>query len=705
MSAVKPPKFGKGSVEIGPDAPAGESRIRRLAIAKDKLVTQPFEGIDTVYDVLLYAARTHGTRDAFGYRDIIDVHEEEKEVTKVVGGKEVKEKKKWKYFQLSDYKYHSFVDVKDIALEVAKGLVALGITKDDILNVYAGTAPNWQFVSYACAAISTTIATAYDTLGEAGLQHSLNEPECVAIFTNGDLLPVVANVAANVPSLRLVIYDGTPDQSVVDKVKNSKEGIQVLSLDEVRALGKEKNPDITDRKPTVDTMACIMYTSGSTGPPKGVTIRHSNIIAALGSVYTILGHHLRPGEFYLAYLPLAHILEYVVELAMFFVGVTFGYGRVKTLTDQSVRQCLGDIRAFRPTLMIGVPAVWEMIRKGIMTQVNKGGTLKKSIFNGALAIKKAGVPGLSQAVDAAVMSQIKAATGGRLRLALSGGAALSRETQEFLSLALVKMLQGYGMTESCGMCCILPPEMMQYGSVGVPMPSIEIKLLDVPEAGYLSTNNPPQGEVLIRGPSVTKGYYKRDDLNNDETIFTKDGWLRTGDVGQWNHDGTMSLIDRIKNLVKLQGGEYIALERLESVYKACNLVSNICVHASPDAKQPIAIIIPHEAHLRHYLKDKSVASSSASTSSGVSSASSLPNHQADLVELCANEKVKEIVLKECNALGKKNGFQPMELLEAVILTAEEWTPESGLVTAAQKVQRKKIADKFKTEIDKIYKSQ
>lgn len=103
---------------------------------------------------------------------------------------------------------------------------------------------------------------------------------------------------------------------------------------------------------------------------------------------------------------------------------------------------------------------------------------------------------------------------------------------------------GYGMTESCGMCAIVPPEFMQYNTVGLPVPSIEIKLLDVPDAGYRATNNPPQGEVCIRGPSVTKGYYKRDDLNNDESIFTKDGWLRTGDVGQWNADGTLSLVDR-----------------------------------------------------------------------------------------------------------------------------------------------------------------
>lgn len=111
------------------------------------------------------------------------------------------------------------------------------------------------------------------------------------------------------------------------------------------------------------------------------------------------------------------------------------------------------------------------------------------------------------------------------------------------------------MTESCGMCAIMPPELLRYDSVGLPVPSIEIKLFDVKEAGYLSTNNPPQGEVCIRGPSVTKGYFKRPDLNEDENIFTKDGWMRTGDVGQWNSDGTLSLIDRVKNLIKLQNGE------------------------------------------------------------------------------------------------------------------------------------------------------
>ncbi|KAH9918460.1 long-chain-fatty-acid-CoA-ligase [Fomitopsis serialis] len=677
-----------GSVEVGPEKVDGETRIRRSVLARDKLVTQPWEGIDTVYDVLMYAARTHGTRQSYGSRDVVEIHEEEKEVTKVVGGKEVKEKKTWKYFQLSDYKYLTFQQVKDAAVEVAGALLELGVQKTDVVNIYAATTPSWQMISYGCAIIATAIATAYETLGESGLQHALNEPECVAMFTNAELLKVVANVAPNVPSLRVVIYDGKADEALLEKIRTAREGVRVLHLDELRQLGKGASEEtLKARRPVPEDTACIMYTSGTTGPPKGVMISHANAIASVGAVYTYIGHHLKPDDAYLAYLPLSHVLEYIVEMCLFFVGMKFGYARVKTLMDTSVRNCLGDIRAFQPTIMVGVPQVWETIRKGIEGKVNQGGSFKKGMFNASVSIKKAGVPGLSELADSAVFSQVRAATGGRLRLALSGGAALSIETQEFLSLALVKMVPGYGLTETVGMTTVFPPEYSGFGEVGLPVPSMEIKLKDVPEANYLSTNNPPQGEVWVRGASLTKGYFKRDDLNKDPTIFTPDGWFRTGDVGQWNPDGTLSLIDRIKNLVKLSGGEYIALERLESVYKSCNLVANVCVHAHPDAKQPIAIIIPHEQNLRYALESKSL---------GLSVHTGLP-------DLCKDDRVRELVMKECNAVGKKNGFKPMEILDGIILTADEWTPESGLVTAAQKVQRRKVAERYADEIKAIYK--
>ncbi|KII90246.1 hypothetical protein PLICRDRAFT_40448 [Plicaturopsis crispa FD-325 SS-3] len=698
IHTLKPGYYGKGSVYVESTSKPGETPPRRTAITADRLITQPFEGIDTLPDIISYAARTHGTANGMGWRDIVRIHEEQKEVKKFVGGKEVTEMKTWKYFELSDYKYLSFVEVETAVTEVARGLVHLGVGKDDVFNVYSATCVNWQLMSLGCAWISTAIATAYDTLGVPGLTHSLNEPNCIGLFTNGDLLPTLAEVLPNTPSIKYIVYDGEPKSDLLDKLRATRSDITVLHITDLRSLGAAQPlSTLTARKPTPSSVSCIMYTSGTTGAPKGVVLTHGNLIASVGAVYYLLGHHFLPGDTFLAYLPLAHVLEYIVELCLYFSGMTLGYGRVKTLTDASVRGegCKGDIRAFGPSIMVGVPAVWETIRKGILSKVNAGGTIKKGVFSGALVVKKAGVPGLSQFVDSAVFATVRQATGGRLRIALSGGAALSRETQEFLTTALVTMLQGYGMTESCGMCAILPPELLQPDCVGLPMPSIEVKLLDVPEAGYLTSSDIPQGEVCIRGPSVTKGYYKRPDLNEDPEIFTKDGWLRTGDVGQWNRDGTLSLVDRIKNLVKLQGGEYIALERLESTYKSCNFVGNICVHASVDAKQPIAIIIPHEPNLRLALQSKSILPPS----------SQLADKSSQLADLCEDERVRELVLKECNAVGKKAGFKSLEMLQAVVLTAEEWTPESGLVTAAQKVQRKKVAEKYEREIKEAYKNQ
>lgn len=304
---------------------------------------------------------------------------------------------------------------------------------------------NWQLMQHACCAIGTVIATAYDTLGESGLQHALDEPDCVGVFTNSDLFPTLLNVVPNTPSIKYIIYDGKASVAHLEKLKAVRDGaITVLHLDEVRARGKGKDEaPLRDRAPKRPDLACIMYTSGSTGAPKGVLLTHANLISAVGSIRNhTIGQSLRNSDFFLAFLPLSHVLEYIVELALFFVGVTTGYGRVKTLTDASVRNCLGDIRAFRPTIMVGVPAVWELIRKGIVGKVNSSGGLKKTVFNGAIDLKRMGIPGVTQLIDSAIFSQVRQQTGGRLRLALSGGAALSKETQEFLTLALVTILQG-----------------------------------------------------------------------------------------------------------------------------------------------------------------------------------------------------------------------------------------------------------------------
>jgi long-chain acyl-CoA synthetase len=218
----------------------------------------------------------------------------------------------------------------------------------------------------------------------------------------------------------------------------------------------------------------------------------------------------KSGGVYLAYLPLAHVLEFVVEHTCIFSGFQLGYGSPRTLTDASVRNCLGDIRELRPTFMAGVPAVWETIRKGVQAKLESATPAQQFVFKKAYDLKKglmrAGLP--HHFMDKSVFKKIQDGTGGRLKLALSGGAPMAAETQEFLNVTLCTILQGYGMTETCGAISLQPfSEKAVYGIVGAPFPCTEVKLVKT------NTYNPnprdgsrPAGEVWVRGPNIMKGY-------------------------------------------------------------------------------------------------------------------------------------------------------------------------------------------------------
>jgi long-chain acyl-CoA synthetase len=284
-----------------------------------------------------------------------------------------------------------------------------------------------------------------------------------------------------------------------------------------------------------------------------------------------------------------------------------------------------------------------------------------------------------------VFKKIKLATGGHLRLVMNGGSAISKDGQVFISTLIAPMLIGYGLTETCANCTLMTVADFSYDSVGALTGAMTAKLVDVPDAGYFAKNN--QGEILLKAKCITRGYYK----NEAETkeAFTEDGWFRTGDIGQWTANGDLQIIDRKKNLVKTLNGEYIALEKLESIYRSNGNVLNLCVYADQNRVKPVAMVLPNESHLRLLLKEEKVYTDAELK-------------EKELSSLCEDKKVTNAVLKSILATGKSQGLRGIELIQNVVLLDDEWTPQNGFVTSAQKLQRKKILNAYKDKVEAAY---
>ncbi|KAL1409364.1 long-chain fatty acid-CoA ligase [Vanrija albida] len=742
MVATGPRRGDQASWEVDADKPKpkGETRARR-SYCTTELTHRPGPGIDTVHDIILYAGRTHGDKNGWGTREVMDVITEEHEVTRTVGNKVHSTTVKKEFLHLSPLQWMSYEQVLWEVRTIGSGLRQLGIgtawsgkgRSKSYFNLYAKSSASWMLMAQACAFNAVPICTLYDTLATEDLLFSLNEASVLAMFTNADLLNNIERIIAKTPSLQLIVYDGTPEPGLLEKFAWCKD-VKLVHIDEVRRLGMQSPHQAIRAKR--DDVFCCMYTSGGGGRAKGVLLTHGNICSAVGSVNKLVGEVLADHECYLAFLPQAHIFEFVVEMTFMFIGIPIAYGRTATLSDAGVRHCKNDIMEARPSIMVAVPQVWDLLRKGIVTKVDASGKVKKKVFDIAVKAKSAAmehsIPGVAGVTNALVFNQVKSSTGGRLRLLFSGGARVSTATQKFLSAALVKMVQGYGLTEGTAMACINHPNKMAIDTVGGPVPGCEIKLVDRPEPGleYLSTDNPPRGEIYIRGPAVFKGYYKRPHL--DVAAFTQDGWFRTGDIGQWNKDGTLSILDRVLNHVSLAGGKHIALERLEAVYKGCQFVGNGCLIANEKHSQPCMIVTPHAMNLQAFLKKHAAALSgvnlessssisisrlSLSSSTGSMTGSSITANTAttgtsttsttipdiDIEELCSDPQVVRLCLQELNAVGKREGLKPNELLEALVLVPDEWTPESGMLTAAQKLRRMDIASHYQDQVNKVYK--
>ncbi|KAK7998889.1 hypothetical protein PG991_014564 [Apiospora marii] len=665
----------------------GETIPRRHVKYKDGLVNTPADGVHTVFDIIRRSARLHPDNPAVGYRKLVKLHKESKKIQKNVDGQVKEVTKEWQFFELTPFTYVTYKEYEKLIIELGCGLRQLGLGPDKKLHLFGTTSVSWISTSHACASQSIPIATAYDTLGAEGIKHSLVQTECEVMYIDPHLLPTLAGGPLEASNIKTVIINEECIFAAgheIDDFRKSHPEIKLITYQELLKLGRENPVEPVPAKGP--DLYCVMYTSGSSGVPKGACITHQSLVAGVAGLFTCIDECVTPKERVLGYLPLAHILEMALENLVFLIGGTVGYGNPRTLSDTSVKNCAGDMRAFRPTIMPGVPQIWETIRKGVMSKLGSSSPVLRSLFWGALNYKgfmsRNKLPGASL-FDGIVFSKVRDLTGGQLRFTFNGGSGISDSTKQFVSLVLAPMLAGYGLTETCATGSLGCPLEYTNSAIG-PIPgSCEAKLVSIPDLGYSADAKVPQGEVWLKGMPVMTEYYK----NPEETAkaLTPDGWFKTGDIGEFDAVGHLRIIDRVKNLVKMQGGEYIALEKVEAVYRGSHLVANVMVQADAGYPRAIAVVMTNDKVLAEKAKELGV----------------------DEHSMHGDGKVRNLVLRDLQAAGRRAGLSELEIVSGVVVTDEEWTPPSvsiaaGLVTATQKLDRRAIRERYKKEIAECF---
>ncbi|VDD91172.1 unnamed protein product [Enterobius vermicularis] len=425
------------------------------------------------------------------------------------------------------------------------------------------------------------------------------------------------------------------------------------------------------QKPGPKDISTICFTSGTTGVPKGVILTHGNMIATTVMFFHVKRFAMVPSQVLLSFLPLAHMYERICENAAIAIGCRIGY------YSGDVRNLLDDMQALRPTVVAMVPRVLDRIYDRQLITVSEQTFLRQYFCNETLA-------------DKLVFQKIRQKFGGNLLLIFTGAAPVSQEVLQFSRVVLgCSIVEGYGQTECVAACTATVEADFTAGHVGTPMLNTAVKLVDASEIGYFAKNN--AGEICVRGPSVFKGYYK-DEAATREALDGS-GWLHTGDIGSWNKNGTLKIIDRKKFIFKLQQGEYIAPEKIENIFIRSQYVTQAFVYGESLKCSLIAIVVPDDqvwldCGLKFMLRKLA--------------AESFSMNNASLSDICSNVNIKRHVMNDMNSIGRRNGLFSFECVKDIYLTVEPFTVENGLLTPTFKNRRNNFKKQYSSVIADMY---
>lgn len=586
------------------------------------------------------------------------------------------------------YNWITFQELLDKVDAFAKGLSQLGIKK---VGIYMESRADWMIAVQACFRHNIQVVTVYATLGEDAVAMAIEENELECIITSGPL--AAKNIVGILKIVKLKTVIWAPFETVNKALKIDAEfpNVKFMSYTEIYDLGNKsilKAPE----PPKPESIAVIMYTSGTSGKPKGVMISHSNMTAACSGIgeRLMIGTRFSPADTYLGYLPLAHILELVAEQTVLFNGARIGYSSALTLSDQSSRikkGSKGDATELKPTVMASVPEILERIRKGVLSNVKKSSPISQWIFNFSYNYK---LKQVRKGRDTPILNKIvfgktSMLLGGHMRAMLSGGAPLEEATQRFMEICIkAPCVIGYGLTETCGGVAINDTLEIRSGRTGGVIDTGLVKLVEWKEGGYSPYSDPPRGEVWFGGPGVAMGYYKMPEKTAEDFHIDENGtrWFATGDIGQFEDDGSLRIIDRKKDLVKLRHGEYIALSKIEAALKFSSLVTNVCVFVDSNELTCVVVACGNETELTKVAKEHGLT--------------------GDFSEWSNHKVINDAVMKDFVNCGKTSKLQKGEMPSKIYVESMMWLPDTGLITDAFKLKRKALSEKYEAIVNQLY---
>lgn len=562
----------------------------------------------------------------------------------------------------------SWNQMGEMVRNLASYLLSLGVKKGDRISIFSPNRYEWWVADQAILSIGAVNVPIYATNSTEEAHYVLDHSGAkICLVGEEEHLERTLQAKKKLKNLgEIIIFNDLP---------RKKKGVTLLSS-ALEEGAKKRDDKAIDKKINAikpDDLATIMYTSGTTGNPKGVMLMHSNFTSNVKNIHKVIGDRIGADDTFLSFLPLSHSLE---RTAGYYLAMSLG-SRVAFAEDIST--LLVNFTEVRPSVIVSVPRIYEKVHAGVLAKVADASGVKKAIFNWAMGVARKNLPYvcnnkepggfLKKKVDLAhklVWSGLRETLGlDNLRYAVSGGAPLAVSDAEFFIGMGMKILEGFGLTETTPVTNVNLPEWIKPGTIGPAIPETTLKVSD-------------EGELLIKGPQVMKGYYKNTKATNE--VMTKDGFFRSGDMARVDEDGFYSITGRIKDIIVTAGGKNISPQNIENSLKESKFIEQVAI-IGDKRKYLSALIIPAFEALEKWAKQNGV-------------------EYNEIEDLIKKGEVLTLISEEIEKRTKQ--FARVEQIRKFTLLKAEWTQDTGELTPTQKVKRRIIDEKYAKEIESMY---